>query len=114
MTKDEILTMKPGRALSEKVAEKVMGNVTTEDSIWGCMERFIDPADGSSLWVPLSPYSEDISTAESVVEAMLEKGYQDAVHWVGFGNGKYSEAEAICKAALLAVAESPVTCCQKH
>lgn len=114
MTKLEILRMKPGHELSEKVAGEVMGNVTTKDATWGHMERFIDPADGSSVWVPLSPYSEDLSTAESVVEAMLEKGYQDAIHWAGFGNGKYSEAEAICKAALLAVAEGPVACDPKH
>lgn len=115
MTKEEILSMAPGTALSVQVAEKIMGNITTKDPVWGDMERLIDPADGSSVWIPLNAYSEDISLAESVVEVMLAMGYQDAIYWMGFGDGKYSEAEAICKAALLAVAEGPVTCCDsKH
>ena len=36
---------------------------------------------------------------------MIELGYEDAIYWADFGEGKYKEAEAICKAALLAVLE---------
>lgn len=114
MTRDEILTLKPGIELSMQVAEKVMRNVTTDDATWGYMERLVDPADGSSVWIPLNAYSEDMSLAESVVERMLAMGYQDAIYWASFGNGRYSEPEAICKAALLAIEEDPVTCCVKH
>jgi len=110
MTKDEILTLKPGPELSQGIAEKVMGNITTDDATWGCMERLVDPADGSSVWIPLSPYSEDITSAETVVETMLKLGYVDAIYWTQFGDGKYSDAEAICKAALLAIDEAPVVC----
>lgn len=110
MKREEILAIAPGTELSMKVAEKVMRNVTAHDPIWGCMERVIDPADGSSVWIPLNAYSEDTSLAESVIEAMLAMGYKDAIYWASFGHGKYSEAEAICKAALLAVSEEPVSC----
>lgn len=110
MSNEKILAMPPGDALSLLVAEEVMGNVTTKDDLWGFMERMIDPADGGSLWVPLTPYSEDAAAAESVVEGMLGKGYADAIYWSGFGDGRYTEPEAICKAALLAVAEAPRTC----
>ncbi len=110
MANEEILTMQPGTELNMQVAEKVMGNLTTQDETWGHMERLVDPTDGSSLWVPLTPYSEDISAAETVVEGMIELGYADAIYWAKFGEGKYSEAEAICKAALLAIADGPVAC----
>lgn len=110
MDKDKILAMNPGDELSLHVAEKIMGNVTTKDDLWGYMERLIDPADDSSVWVPLTPYSEDAAAAEAVVEGMLGKGYADAIYWSGFGDGKYTEAEAICKAALLAIAEAPGAC----
>ncbi len=114
MTKNEILTMEPGSELNMTVAKEIMGNVTTEDATWGFMERLLDPTDGSSVWVPLTPYSEEISEAESVVEAMLELGYLDAIYWAEFGDGKYSDAEAICKASLLAIAEGPVVCETTH
>ena len=112
--KDDILKMKPGVELNTQVAEKVLGNSTAEDATWGYMERFIDPADGAPLWVPLTPYSEEVAAAESVVQAMLEMGYADAIYWSDYGNGNNTKAEAICKAALLAIAEAPVACCQKH
>ena len=35
---------------------------------------------------------------------MIEKGYEDAIYWADFGDGTYGEAEAICKAALSALA----------
>ena len=110
MTQEETLTMQPGSELNIKVAETIMGNITADDATFGCMERFTDPIDGSSTWVPISPYSEDISVAGLVVDRMTELGYLDAVYWADFGDGKYTEAEAICKAALLAIAEAPAAC----
>ncbi|HQX77874.1 MAG TPA: hypothetical protein PLC64_04080 [Steroidobacteraceae bacterium] len=107
MNREQILKMSPGEGLSLLVAEKIMGNVTTRDEFMGFMERMIDPADGGSVWVPLTAYSEDIGAAEEVVERMLGKGHPDAIYWSQFGEGKYAEAEAICKAAMLALEEAP-------
>ena len=106
MDKEQILKMVPGEGLSQLVAEKIMGNVTTRDNFMGMLERLIDPADGGSVWAPLTAYSEDIDAAELVVERMLGKGHSDAIYWSEFGDGRYTEAEAICKAAMLAVEEA--------
>ena len=105
MTREEILAMQPGNELNMKVSEEVMGHIVTEDKTFGYMERTIHPKEGDSIWGPVKPYSEDISTAELVVDRMIEMGRKDAIHWADFGGGKYTEAEAICKAALLAVLE---------
>jgi hypothetical protein len=105
MTKEEILAMQPGNDLNKEVSEKIMGHITTTDKIFGDTERLADPEDGSSIWAPVKPYSEDISVAKLVVNKMIEMGYEDAIHWMDFGEGKYTKAEAICKAALLAVLE---------
>ena len=113
MTNEETLSMQPGNELNIKVAETIMGNIIADDATFGCMERFTDPTDGSSTWDPITPYSEDISSAGLVVDRMIELGYQDAIYWAEFGKGKYTEAEAICKAALLAIAEAPVASCEK-
>lgn len=107
MNREQILKMSPGEGLSLLVAEKVMGNVTTRDEFMGFMERMIDPADGGSVWVPLTAYSEDLEAAEAVVERMLGKGHEDAIYWSQFGDGGYTEAEAICKAAMLAIGNVP-------
>lgn len=103
MTEQEILAMEPGTELDKIVAEQVMGHEVTRDELFGYMERLIDPEDGTSIWSPPQPYSEDMSAAESVVEKMIELGHSDALYWADFGDGAYGEAEAICKAALLAV-----------
>jgi len=105
MEKQEVLAMQPGRELNVEVSEKIMGHITIKDKIFGYTERLIDPEDGSSIWYPVKPYSENISVAKLVVEKMIEMGYEDAIHWADFGEGKYTKAEAICKAALLAVLE---------
>ena len=39
-------------------------------------------------------------------------GYQDAVYWSRFGQGQYTEAEAICKAALLSNLSGKAECTQ--
>ena len=105
MTREEILAMQPGSELNTKVAEKIMGHIVTKDETFGYMERLVDPEDDSSVWCPVKPYSEDISVAELVVDRMIEMGHEDAIYWADFGEGKYTEAEAICKSALLAVLE---------
>ena len=106
MTKERILAMQPGMEMNIQVAEKVMGQVIIKDETFGYLERVVDPGDGSFVWAPVQPYSEDNTTAELVVDKMINKGYQEATHWADFGEGKYTRAEAICKAALLASLES--------
>jgi len=104
MTPEEILAMQPGSELNMKVAEKVMGHIVVNDETFGNMERW-DTKDGGGVWDLIDYYSEDISVAALVVDKMIEMGYEDAIYWVDFGEGKYTDAEAICKAALLAVLE---------
>lgn len=98
MTQEEIMAMEPGVELNAKVAEQVIGRVVAKDDVFGYMER-----DDGSVWNLLQPYSEDMSVAELVVEKMIKLGYDDAIYWADFGNGIYTEPEAICKAALLAI-----------
>jgi hypothetical protein len=105
MTREEILAMQPGADLNAEVAEKIMGHITNKDEIFGYTERLVDPKDGNSIWSPVQLYSEDIGVIKLVVEKMIELGYEDAVNWANFGDGKYTKPEAICKAALLAVLE---------
>lgn len=102
MTREEILAMKPGRELNEKVAREVIGGTVTEDATLGWMEGFPDE-DGNHVWDVLNPYSEDLSAAERVVDEMIAEGFDDAVYWADFGDGAYTEPEAICKRALLTV-----------
>jgi hypothetical protein len=119
MTKEEILAMKPGSELNIAVAERIMGHIVKKDEIMGYMERTTNPKtkedncdccsscsspqEGDSIWGFVEPYSEDISVAKQVIDKMTDIGYEDAKSWPDFGDGKYTEAEAICKAALLAV-----------
>lgn len=104
MTEEEILAMGPGLELNIKVAEEIMGSSVTKDDIFGYVERYTDE-EGKSVWDTLHAYSEDISVAESVVKKMLNLGYDDAIYWAALGCGVYTEPEAICKAALLALLE---------
>lgn len=119
MTKEEILAMKPGVELNVAVAERILGHAIKKDEVMGYMERMTfhksnpgvsapgsncsTPEEGDSVWSEVEPYSEDISAARIVINRMLEIGYKDANSWADFGNGKYTEPEAICKAALIAV-----------
>jgi len=102
MTKEEILAMKPGRELNILVAEVVMKHKVIVDGIFGDMERPISE-DSGSAWDALQLYSEDISAAQLVVERMITLGHSDAVFWEHYGNGIYTQAEAICRRALLYV-----------
>ena len=104
MTKEEILAMCPGLELNTKVAEEIMGRSVTKDDIFGYVERYIDEQ-GETVWDTLHPYSEDLSVAELVVKKMIDLGHDDAIYWADFGCGVYTEPEAICKAALLALLE---------
>jgi hypothetical protein len=104
MTREEILAMKPGQELNMKVAKEVMGDIVVEDKTMGCVVRLTDE-DGNVVWGQLQPYAEDVSAAELVVDKMIKLGYDDAVNWGDFGGGTYTEAEAICKAALLTISK---------
>jgi hypothetical protein len=104
MTKEKILSMKPGTDLNIKVAEEVMGHAVINDEILGWMER-PKKAEEGSIWAELCRYSEDLEYADTVVKLMLQAGYREAIRWEEFGGGQYSRAEAICKAALIAVME---------
>lgn len=104
VTKEEILAMSPGPELNGLVAQEVMGNAIVEDAIFGRMEGI--PAEGGNVWGPVEPYSEDMAAAENVVNVMIERGCEDAIYWADFGNGQFTEPEAICKAALLALLEN--------
>lgn len=100
----DILGMKPGRELNIVVAKYVMGNDVVSDTTFGDMEALRDH-DGNAFWDFLSPYSEDRSAAELVVTTMVQLGHGDAVFWEHFGNGIYTQSEAICKRALLVITE---------
>jgi hypothetical protein len=104
VTKEEILALGPGEELNVLVAEQVMGNAVVKDATFGRMERVT--ADGGSIWCPLEPYSEEMAAAETVVNVMIGRGCEDAIYWADFGNGRFTEPEAICKAALLALLET--------
>jgi hypothetical protein len=132
VTRDEILDMKPGIELNIEVAEKVMENRVVNDEILGYLERPASPKtnqeevvsgssdsscntccgssnDGTPGWGTVERYSEEISAAMLVVNKMIDRGFKDARNWRDFGGGKYTEAEAICKAALLAVSEKQIS-----
>ena len=104
MTEEYILAMQSGTELNAKVAKDVMGHKVVQDEIFGYTEGFTGE-DGSTVWGPLHPYSESIWAAEAVVDKMIKLGYAAAVHWSDFGDGIYTKAEAISKAALLAISE---------
>ena len=110
MTEQEILDMEPGIELNIKVAKEVMGHRVIKDEHLGYMERFTSKRDQSSVFGLVHPYSEDPKLAAQVIEKMLEKGYQEASSWADFGGGTYTEAEAICKAALIEILKKK----QKH
>ncbi len=104
VTKEEILAFQPGEELNAVVAEEVMGNTVVDDATFGQMERMV--AEGGSIWGPVEPYSEKMAAAETVVNVMIERGCEDAIYWADFGEGRFTEPEAICKAALLALIEN--------
>jgi hypothetical protein len=103
MTEKEILAMKPGLELNIKVAKEVMRHRVVKDEHLGYMERFKSNLDKSAVFGLVQPYSEDDSIAGQVIEKMVEKGFEDAPSWADFGGGVYTEPEAICKAALIAI-----------
>jgi hypothetical protein len=100
MTEKEILEMKPGQELDILVAKEIMGHRVIKDENLGNMERFKSRKDQSTVFGLVQSYSEDVLIAAQVVDKMIEKGYEEAPSWVDFGGGKYTQAEAICKAAL--------------
>jgi len=110
MTQDEILAMKPGRELNSVVAQEIIGHIVVRDAMLGDLEGVPDE-DGSHIWGVLQPYSEDIEAADAVVDTMIRLGFEDAVCWADFGDGAFTEPEAICKASLLAKLH-PIKACQ--
>ncbi len=110
MTQEEILAMKPGRELNWKVAQEIIGHVVVCDEKLGDLEGLLD-GDGTYIWDELQPYSEELESADLVVDTMIRLGFEDAVCWADFGDGAYTEPEAICKAALLAKLH-PVQACE--
>jgi len=102
VNKEEILSMEPGRELDITVAKKVMCHGFAEDEIIGDTEASYD-SDGAPIWGPLMPYSTDMKVADLIIDKMVKEGFAGAVNWGSFGDGEYTEPEAICKAALLAV-----------
>ena len=103
MTREEIMAMQPGLEMNIKVAEEIMGHKVVEDSTFGYMERFIGKDNEESVWDMVLGYSENMWGAELVIRRMIELGHDDAVCWADFGGGAYTEPEAICKAALIAL-----------
>lgn len=122
MTRDEILAMKPGRDMDVLVARRVMGWTDIEPI--GPMYvgrppgmKPVHPVD--ARFVPC--YSTDDAAALEIIPAMAKRGYDcgayyeaDARRWTVYflpprcGSAKAqsgSLAEAICKAALLALLE---------
>ena len=100
MDQDRILKMEPGRELNILVAREVMGHEVVCDEVMGDTERFVD-ASGDSIWSELTPYSEDTSIAEAVINRAVKLGFTDVKTWWDFGSGSYEPAEAVCKKALL-------------
>ena len=106
MDKEEILAMKPGEELNRVVAEEVMGHTIVEDATFGSMELLL--TDDGTVWSSILPYSEDMAFAEQVVDKLFVLGIDDVVCWADFGTGNYTEAEAICKNAVLNVRDRSV------
>jgi hypothetical protein len=104
VTEEAILAMRPGRELNMKVAKDVMWHEVVADEIFGDTERYIDNH-GKSVYGPLRSYSEDDSDAKLVVEKMLKLGYGDAMFWKHCGDESCTQAEAICKMALVTMLE---------
>ena len=99
MRNDKIAEMKAGRELNSIVAEEIMGCDVIEDEVFGDMERHLDK-EGNSVYLPLSPYSEEMPGAHQVISKMLSLGYDEAEYWKG-----ETRPEVICKAALSVIQE---------
>jgi hypothetical protein len=105
MTSEEILALPPGLELNVAVAKEVLGRPVALDNTFGWMERILSPQDGSSIWSVIEPYSQEMSAAQRIIDHAVKLGFQKADGWPDFGGGKFTRAEAVCKAALLATFE---------
>ncbi len=103
MDVEEVLAMEPGEELDRLVAEEVMGHIIVDDATFGAMERLV--MDGEAVWGTVTEYSQDMSAAEEVVLKLFELGIEDPTCYADFSQGGYTQAEAICKNALLTVRE---------
>lgn len=104
MNEQEVLEMSPGEELNRLVAEEVMGHVTINDATFGPMERLA--WEGEAVWSFVIEYSQDMSAAELVVDRLMELGIEDVTCFADFNQGGYTQAEAICKNALLTLRET--------
>ena len=95
MTRDEILALTAGRSLNVHIAEEVMGNRVVQDAILGDTEIYT-LENGEPVYGRLTPYSEDLSSAQVVILRMTNLGYTEAGLWE---NEK--RPDVICRAALL-------------
>ena len=76
-----------------------MGHKVIEDKILGTMEMLVNDKD-EIVYAPLLPYSEDLSSAQFVVNRMGNLGHDRALFWEN-----HKDPELICRASLLAVME---------
>jgi len=97
---EAVLALSPGRELNILVAKYVMGHNVVSDALLGELEG-MKSVKGSIVWDSVQPYSEDIQTAELVVDKMMDEGHLDALSWHEYGNGRYTPPEAICKRAFI-------------
>jgi len=133
MTRDEVLAMKPGRELDELVIRHIMNIPVVESVDLFSQEPFpaawwvedegwyiaYERDEDGLIYMPFNP-SEDISAAWEVAEKLQKQGYVVCIELLPYEEtsvGVYEEnpaeqiayakaqtpAEAICKAALLAV-----------
>ena len=95
MTRDEILALTAGRSLNVRVAEEVMGNRVVRDAILGDTEIY-STEKGEPVYGRLTPYSEDLPSAQLIILRMTNLGYTEPGLWE---NEK--RPDVICRAALL-------------
>jgi len=97
MTREEILALKAGRNLNISVSEEIMGNRVVVDPILGDTEIYSTDK-GEVVYGQLTPYSEDLSSAQLVVLRMSNLGYVESEFWEG-----EKRPDVICRAALLTI-----------
>ncbi len=102
MTRDEILALKAGRSLNIRVAEEIMGNKVITDVILGETEIHAT-AQGEPVYGRLTPYSEDLSSAQLVILRMTNLGYTEAKLWEN-----EERPDVICRAALLTILDKNI------
>lgn len=112
LTREEILSMEPGRLLDSKIAELVMG-LNMVDGQLPQLPRYYLSEYENTIHRDVPLYSSDISAAWEVLERMQDSGWSWDMKMnnlaneveVRIGRGETiskSVPEAICKSALIA------------